>query len=158
LIRHLAEGPDGPRSSCSATLPDRRPDGRRHRHSSNSPTPSRAKTAAWVLAAEYPRRFAAVAPVGGVTDPSLARPVVRSGVAVWAFHGDRDPLQPFPLAAALVAGLGSADPADPADDGGGPDRRVRFTRYEGAGHECWPQTDDNPRLYGWFPHHRRPVG
>ena len=32
---------------------------------------------------------------------------------------------------------------------------IKYTRYEGVGHDAWTKTYDNPELYTWFLSHTR---
>lgn len=95
----------------------------------------------WSLAVRYPERFAAIAPVcGGLWLQDVA-PIRH--LPVWAFHGEEDNTVPIELTEEIVAGL-EALGAD-----------VRFTRYEGVGHDSWTRTYDNPDLYTWLLAHHR---
>ena len=104
---------------------------------------------AWKLAASFPERFAAVAPVCGGGD---VLPVVLAEskklraiktLGVWAFHGADDPVVPVQESERMVAAL----------------RRVgndaKLTIYPECGHDSWTQTYNNPTLYDWFLEHRR---
>ena len=95
----------------------------------------------WNLAVEYPRRFAAIAPICGGGISLLAYRL--KDVPVWAFHGAKDD---------AVALSESEKMVDSLRESGG---NVRFTVYPEAGHDSWTQTYDNPELYEWFLQHRR---
>ena len=97
-------------------------------------------TGTWMLAAEYPERFAAIAPISGRSLPLRAEPL-RS-LPVWVFHGDADPVVDFKFSEVQVEKLKAAG-----------NERVKFTRYEGAGHGVWDQTYADPGLYEWFLSH-----
>lgn len=87
-------------------------------------------------ALQFPDRFAAIAPVCGVGDPTdMAR---IKNLPVWAFHGDRDINVPFEQDQRTIDALRKA---------GG---RVRFTVYHNVAHDCWSQTYANPELFNWF--------
>ncbi len=90
----------------------------------------------WMLACEYPDRFAAVVPICGGGDPLDVERI--KDVPVWVVHGGRDPVVPVREAKEMVAALRRI---------GG---RVRFTVYPEAGHDSWTATYDDPRLYGWL--------
>ncbi len=95
----------------------------------------------WDLVSRSPRRFAAIAPICGGGNPAQARRI--KDVPVWVFHGDKDPTVPVQLSDDMVAALTKAG----AD--------VKYTRYEGVGHDAWTKTYDNPELYQWFLAHKR---
>jgi predicted peptidase len=90
----------------------------------------------WSLAAAYPQRFAALAPICGGGEPETA--CALKEVPVWAFHGAEDPAVDLQYGQEMVDALRAC---------GG---NVRFTVYCGVGHDSWTQTYDNPELYQWF--------
>lgn len=96
---------------------------------------------AWSLAVRYPDRFASIAPICGGLWMQSAAPIRH--LPVWAFHGDADDVVPIAATEQIVTELQSLG----AD--------VRFTRYEGVGHDSWTETYENPELYGWLLSHRR---
>lgn len=95
----------------------------------------------WDLAMRAPRRFAAIAPICGGGNPVLTRAI--KDIPVWVFHGDKDPVVPVAMSDAMVEALKKSG----AD--------VRYTRYEGVGHDAWTKTYENAELYDWFLSHRR---
>ena len=95
----------------------------------------------WALAARYPRRFAAIAPICGGGDPAAADRLAH--LPVWVFHGARDPVVPLAASQEMVDALEAA---------GG---TVNFTVYPEAGHDSWTKTYNEPKLYKWFLQHRR---
>jgi predicted peptidase len=97
---------------------------------------------AWVLAAEYPERFAAIAPVCGPY--ASIDPVRMSRTPVWCFHGAMDDVIPIEHSIHMVRRI---------RDAGGD---VRFTVYPDAGHDSWTRTYDQQALYDWFLTHKRP--
>lgn len=106
---------------------------------------------AWNLAAFYPERFAALAPVCGsnawiVGDP--AQVCALKDTPTWAFHGALDTVVPLLASAVLVSAL--------RECGGD----VRFTVYEDVGHNSWDRAYATPELYDWLLSHRRrlPLG
>lgn len=100
----------------------------------------------WQLIALDPGRFASAVPICA-TVPPLAGWPARAGraatVAVWAFHGARDPVisvrQPRALRAAHQAHGG----------------RSRLTVLPGIGHEAWTAAYGDPRLWTWLARRRR---
>ncbi len=98
----------------------------------------------WHLAAAYPDRFAAIAPVCGWGDffAGFPKRVCRlRQVPVWAFHGAQDTVVPLAGSQVLV---------DKLQECGGD---VRLTIYPDAAHDSWTETYDNPGLYTWFLSH-----
>jgi len=95
----------------------------------------------WSLAAYTPRRFAAIVPICGGGDPFTTR---RLGhLPIWVFHGAKDPAVPLERSEKMVEALKK----------NGND--VQFTVYPEAGHDCWTETYDNPKLYEWLLLQRR---
>jgi predicted peptidase len=93
-------------------------------------------TGTWALAARYPDRFAAAAPICGSWLPEAAPRIRR--LPVWTFHGEDDDNIPIAHTEKVVAAL---------EQLGSP---VRFTRYPGVGHDSWTRTYDDPALYDWL--------
>jgi predicted peptidase len=83
-----------------------------------------------------PELFAAAVPVCGAMDVSKAKAV--SGVAVWAFHGDKDTVVPPSGSREAVAALKAA--------GGNP----RYTEYPGVGHNSWSPAFRERELWTWL--------
>lgn len=93
----------------------------------------------WNLAARYPEKFAAIAPIcGGVTPASAAR---LKPVPIWAFHGGMDEVVPVDSSEKIVTAIKQL---------GGD---ATLTIYPGVGHNSWTQTYDNPELYEWLLRH-----
>jgi predicted peptidase len=87
----------------------------------------------WAFVAAHPDRFAAAVPICGGGDPRWADRL--KSLPIWGFHGARDDVVPLAHLEEMVGALKSA----------GSD--VRFTVYPNAGHDCWTETYQNPRLY-----------
>lgn len=94
----------------------------------------------WMLTADRPERFAAVAPICGGFDPEQAKQFVD--VPVWVFHGDADSVVPVKLTRDMVKAI---------EDAGG--KEVKTTIYPGVNHDSWTQTYENQELYDWFLEH-----
>jgi predicted peptidase len=94
----------------------------------------------WALAAEYPRRFAAVAPICGGGNRIMAFRL--KDVPVWAFHGAKDPVVPLKQSEEMVNAIKAR---------GGD---AKLTVYPDAGHDSWTETYNNEELYEWFLKHR----
>jgi len=91
----------------------------------------------WHLAADHPDRFAAVAPICGRGNPADAAKL--KDLPIWAFHGTKDDAVPF---------SGSADMVEAIKNAGG--TKIKFTIYEGVGHNSWTTAYATPELYSWF--------
>jgi len=96
---------------------------------------------AWALAAAFPDRFAAIAPICGAGNPEHAGRIAH--IPQWVFHGGKDNVVPLKRSEEMVAALKQA----------GCD--VKLTVYPDAGHDSWTETYNNPELYEWFLKHRR---
>jgi predicted peptidase len=103
----------------------------------------------WHLAAAYPRRFAALAPICGGGPWFLGFPeraCVLKDVPIWVFHGAKDAVVPLEESEKMINVLTAC---------GG---NVRFTVYPDAEHDSWTETYDNQELYEWFLQHTLPQG
>jgi predicted peptidase len=107
----------------------------------------------WYLAANYPGRFAAIAPIcGGILMPDLARKEspddtkpyteaaskIGKGTPTWIFHGGDDPVVP-PTESQRMAAAMKALGGD-----------VRYTEYPGVGHNSWEKAYAEPELFTWM--------
>lgn len=95
----------------------------------------------WSLAAKYPDRWAAIAPICGGGDPKKADSI--KALPCWCFHGGADPVVPVRLAHAMMKALWGA--------GGHPN----YTEYPGVGHNSWDKAYATDDLYDWFLHFER---
>ena len=93
--------------------------------------------AAWNVVMEHPEMFAAVIPICGAADPGRAAEILD--VAVWAFHGEKDRTVPV---------SGSREMVEAIRNLGG--TKVRYTEYEGIGHNCWSNAFAEPELTDWL--------
>ena len=98
----------------------------------------------WQLAAAFPERFAAIAPICGLRVPF--RPGTLERLPVWCFHGAQDEVVPLKESQAMVLSLRAL---------GG---EVRFTVYPDAGHDAWTKAYASSELYAWFLSHQRRIG
>ncbi len=94
----------------------------------------------WTLAAEYPDRFAAIAPICGGSERISASRLKK--VPVWAFHGAKDNVVPL---------VRSQEMVDAVKKAGGD---AKLTVYPEATHDSWTETYNNPELYEWFLSHK----
>jgi predicted peptidase len=105
----------------------------------------------WAIAAAYPDRFAAVAPIcggGNVIDVLLAKrgkEAALKTLPVWAFHGAKDPVVKLEESQRMI---------DVFKRNGNND--VKLTVYPEAQHDSWTEAYNNEELYKWFLEHTRP--
>lgn len=98
---------------------------------------------AWSLAAEHQRTFAAIVPICGGSPlrtgdrfTSIAR---RIGTTpTWVFHGADDRVVPVSESRQMVAALRGANGV------------VRYSEYEGVGHNVWLNAMKEPELLPWL--------
>lgn len=110
------------------------------------------------MAAEYPGRFAALAPIcpdfdgelsrsrppaGGSADPYLALAQAIGPTPVWIFQGELDDNPPAEETRKLVTALGRYS------------AEARYTEYPGIGHAAWDAAYAEPDLIPWLLRHRR---
>ncbi len=98
----------------------------------------------WYMAAYHPDRWAAIAPICGLGDPTLAPILAQVNMPIWIFQGGRDDvIQPqwiYPMANSLEkAGH----------------KTVRLTIHEDLGHNAWTRVYAGEDLYNWFLSHAR---
>ncbi len=103
---------------------------------------SRGGSAAWEMAVQYPDKFAAMAVVCGMTPLPYANWIDKD-LPIWVFHGDQDKSIPISESVNMVDKLKAM----------GYD--VKFTIYEGVGHNSWENTYTNEELYSWFVKQRK---
>ena len=103
---------------------------------------SRGGHATWRWGAADPQRFAAIAPVAGTGEPTVA--CALKSTPTWAFHGDRDDVVPPEGSFAMVRAIRAC--------GGDP----RLTIYPDLGHNSWDPAYDDSALYLWLLEQRRP--
>jgi len=98
----------------------------------------------WSLAAKYPERFAAVAPICGGGAPievwlaGGARAAALKKLPIWAFHGAKDNVVPLEESRRM---------ADAFNRVGNP---VKLTVYPEAGHDSWTEAYNTQELYDWL--------
>lgn len=109
------------------------------------------------LGGKYPGRFAALVPIcGGIVPPFRARetgpadgdPYLRAAEKIgltptWIFHGGADPAVPVSESRSMAAALKKVG------------NRVKYTEYEGVGHNSWDRAFSDPGLVGWMLSKRR---
>jgi predicted peptidase len=90
----------------------------------------------WSLAAAHPERWAAIVPLCGGGDPSVAAKF--KDIPCWCFHGDADPVIEVEQSRRMIRALKRA--------GGLP----LYHEYRRVGHNCWDLTYANPDLFEWL--------
>jgi len=103
---------------------------------------SRGGGAAWEMAVQYPEKFAAMAVVCGMTPVPYASWIDKN-MPIWVFHGTEDKSVSFSESEEMVNKLTEM----------GYD--VKFTIYEGVGHNSWVQAYTTDELYQWFMEQQR---
>ena len=98
---------------------------------------SRGGGAAWELVTQYPKKFAALAVVCGMTPLPYAHWVDKK-LPIWVFHGAKDEIIPVSESDEMVKTL--------KDSG----YTVKYTRYDNLGHNVWDKAYQNPELYDWL--------
>lgn len=96
--------------------------------------------ATWDLAAAYPNRIAAIAPISAWGDVDTAHRV--KDIPVWAQHGEWDPLVWPSRHKRMIEAVRAA---------GG---RPKWTVIQDAGHDIWDKVYSDRKLYEWFLQHR----
>ena len=118
----------------------------------------------WYVAAKYPRKFAAIVPIGGnikvpekfprdylerfvpadmlalydAKDPHAAFVKVVGRTPAWIFHGENDEQVPVSDARSTAATLKAAGVS------------VRYTEYKGAGHFVFDRAYTEPGFWAWL--------
>ena len=94
------------------------------------------------LLVRRPTQFAAAVPLCGGADDSKAREI--GGAALWIFHGNQDGAVPVARSRSIVAALKKADIP------------VKYTEYDGAGHDIWKRVYREAELPEWLFSKSRP--
>jgi predicted peptidase len=99
---------------------------------------------AWHLAGAHPGRFAALAVICGgstLTGGDRFTPVARKigRTPVWVFHGSEDRVVPVTESRGMVEALKRVEGS-----------RVRYSEYEGVGHNVWLNAAAEPGLMPWL--------
>ncbi|MDB4385236.1 prolyl oligopeptidase family serine peptidase [Opitutaceae bacterium] len=99
----------------------------------------------WYLAAKYPEKFAAIAPVVGYGHVDHAEPLAKAKLPVWQFAGGKDGVVPV---------RHFYDALNALQERGHPE--VRFTIEGDQGHSAWVRVYAGGDLYRWFLSHALP--
>jgi predicted peptidase len=98
--------------------------------------------AVWKLAAKYPDRWAAIAPLCGTVPPELAVSVKH--IPCWYFHGTEDAVDSVERARSLIAAMRQAG-AQP-----------RYTEFPNLDHGIWTEAYKSQELFDWIAEQRLP--
>jgi predicted peptidase len=104
---------------------------------------------AWILAAEYPNRWSALAPVCGYVHrpqqmPELGNPTTESyadfarrlpHIPIWIFHGGDDSIVPVTESRAMARALGL---------------NAAYTEFPHVGHNAWDAAYTTTRVVEWL--------
>jgi len=92
------------------------------------------------LASKTPNRFAAIAPICGSGNPSIA-PILKD-IPIWATHGTKDGAVPFEEDKKLIDAIIAAGNA-----------KVRFTAVKDGEHDVWTDVYKGTDIYDWLLSH-----
>lgn len=98
---------------------------------------SRGGSAAWELATQYPKKFAALAVVCGMAPLPYAHWIDKE-LPIWVFHGDKDEIIDVGESDKMVKKLNQMG------------YKVRYSRYENVGHNAWSRAYTTDSLYTWM--------
>lgn len=103
-----------------------------------------------LVAAKYPKKFAAMIPIAGVATTSgfgdRAKVIAESNLPFWEFHNEDDPMADVNDARRFVDSLNSYSPTVPP----------KFTIFEKYGHDAWTTAldtayrEDGKNIYEWM--------
>jgi predicted peptidase len=99
--------------------------------------------ATWELAIEYPKMFAAIAPICGGGDTYNIKKI--KNIPVWVFHGEKDK---------IVKPYKSKQMVNALKNVGG---NARITIYPDMRHDVWTITYKDQKLYKWFLKHKKNI-
>lgn len=98
----------------------------------------------FIVAMDYPDRFAAIVPLcGGCNDSDTTRIPTLKDLPVWAFHGTADDQIPIAETERIAKALKKCN------------GKMRFTRLNGEGHGIEYVHARYPKLYTWMLKQRR---
>ena len=96
----------------------------------------------WKMAAQWPEKFAAAAPICGRGDPEDAEKL--KDLPIWAWHGTKDTSVLPEYSIDTVAAI--------RKEGG---RLAKLTLLDEVGHNSWSAAYATPELYSWFNSYRK---
>lgn len=95
----------------------------------------------WHWASHQPQAFAALVPICGGAMPLTGFPekvALLKDVPIWAFHGADDQVVHVRQTEELVEVLQGLEAS------------IRYTKYEGVGHNSWNRAYSEPELFTWL--------
>jgi predicted esterase len=95
----------------------------------------------FALAARYPDKIAAIAPMAGAASPENAERIRK--VPTWMFHGSEDTIVPTRFSIDMAHALQKLNAP------------VKLTIQQGIGHGGWGEAYADPELYAWFLEHSK---
>lgn len=95
----------------------------------------------WLIGANIPSYFAALAPICGFYDPKQAESLRE--VPIWVFHGDKDTAVPVEKSREMVAALRAVG------------ANVQYTEYADGNHNVWDRTYSHREFWRWLLAQRR---
>lgn len=98
----------------------------------------------WFVASQYPKRYAAIVPMCGPTQPAQWAQGLREVKKIWCFHGERDELIPVERSKEMVKAIKKA---------GG---KAKLTVLKGRPHDITSEYSDD-RVYKWLLKQKRKV-
>lgn len=93
----------------------------------------------WILASNYPERFAAIAPVVGWGHPDLMQPIVDKQLPVWCISGGRDAVVENKF---FYAGMNKLQALG--------HKNIRFTIHADMNHDVWTRVYGGDDIYNWL--------
>jgi predicted peptidase len=105
----------------------------------------------WAIAAAFPERFAAIAPVCGFGETAGVGEKLAN-MPIWAFHGEKDDVIPFAQSVALVDTVKAARGKLPADGKAAATvvPEPKLTLYPDAKHNSWDNAYRSEKLGAWL--------
>lgn len=99
----------------------------------------------WGAIARHPQKFAAAVPVCGIWQTEDAGKM--NGVAIWAFHGEKDETVPVTGSRNMIAALKQA----------GVKPEPKYTEFPGVGHGSWNAAYADAVMWEWMFAQRRTI-
>lgn len=96
--------------------------------------------ATWDYAVHYPHKLAAIVPVCGKGNPSLACNL--GNLPVWAFHGDQDKIVKPEGSIRMINALQNCSDRTRSN--------TKLTVYPNVGHNSWVKAYDDSSMYAWL--------
>jgi len=92
----------------------------------------------WGIIAKHASKFAAAVPVCGIWQTQDAAKM--NGVAIWAFHGDKDEAVPVTGSRDMIEALKKAEVKP----------EPKYTEFPGVGHGSWGPAYEKAELWDWM--------